>query len=204
MEKCSLCETELTRKNKPIMGSGKLSDGSRLCTSCYLSLSKTEKEIFINLKKYDQISLKDALKNKNEILEKSKNIIVTTGDLKQDYEIIGPIYFQVSNKGIFSSVLSKLSKKYKSELSELKSKGLDSQKENDWSFLYGEFSFGMANDFDTAFYISIKEMQNRAAILDADAIIGMKQDIDLDTNQFQYFYLQMYGTAVKFINKQNN
>lgn len=36
----------------------------------------------------------------------NKNIIVTTGDLKQDYEIIGPIYFQVSNnkfqiKGFF-------------------------------------------------------------------------------------------------------
>ena len=32
----------------------------------------------------------------------------------------------------------------------------------------------------------------------ADAVIGMRQDIDLDTNAFTYFYLQMYGTAVKF------
>ena len=32
-----------------------------------------------------------------------KDIIVTTGDLKQDYEVIGPIYFQVSNKGIFQA-----------------------------------------------------------------------------------------------------
>lgn len=31
----------------------------------------------------------------------------------------------------------------------------------------------------------------------ADAIIGMRQDIDMDTNGFAYFYLQMYGTAVK-------
>ncbi len=38
----------------------------------------------------------------------------------------------------------------------------------------------------------------RAAALGADAIIGMRQDIDLDTNGFSYFYLQMYGTAVKF------
>ena len=35
-------------------------------------------------------------------------------------------------------------------------------------------------------------------MLNADAIIGLKQDIDLDTTGFQYFYLQMYGTAVKF------
>ena len=33
---------------------------------------------------------------------------------------------------------------------------------------------------------------------DTNAIISMRQDIDLDTNSFQFFYLQMYGTAVKF------
>ena len=32
-------------------------------------------------------------------------VIVTTGDLKQDYEILGPVYFQVSNKGLFGSAL---------------------------------------------------------------------------------------------------
>ncbi|MGH2396288.1 MAG: hypothetical protein ACRDF5_04130 [bacterium] len=40
------------------------------------------------------------------------DISVTTGDLKQDYQILGPVYFQVSNKGIFSSALSKLVKQY--------------------------------------------------------------------------------------------
>jgi hypothetical protein len=35
-------------------------------------------------------------------------------------------------------------------------------------------------------------------LLGAHAVIGMRQDIDLDTTAFQYFYLQMYGTAVKF------
>lgn len=34
-------------------------------------------------------------------------------------------------------------------------------------------------------------------MLGADTVICMKQDIDLDTNGFAYFYLQMYGTAVK-------
>ncbi|MFD0778856.1 hypothetical protein ACFQZF_10515 [Flavobacterium myungsuense] len=41
-------------------------------------------------------------------------------------------------------------------------------------------------------------MKSRASILQADAIVSMRQDIDLDTNGFQHFYLQMYGTAVKF------
>lgn len=127
------------------------------------------------------------------------DIIVTTGDLKRDYEIIGPVYFQVSNKGVFSSTLSKLVKKYESELDQLKKEGQAPDVESDWGFLYGEFSFGMQNDFDKAFFIAVKELQKRAGLIKADAIIGMRQDIDMDTNQFHSFYLQMYGTAVKYL-----
>ena len=123
-------------------------------------------------------------------------IIVTTGDLKQDYEIIGPVYFQVSNKGLFSSALSKLVKEYKDEMEKIKKNGIGTVNESDWGFLYGELSYGMQNDFDKAFYIAVKELQKRAKVLGANAIIGMRQDIDIDSNQFQFFYLQMYGTAV--------
>jgi hypothetical protein len=126
------------------------------------------------------------------------NIIVTTTDLKREYEIIGPVYYQVSNKGIFSSALSKLSKKYKREIAELKKSGQVSPDEFDWGFLYGELSFGMENEFDEAFFVSVRELQLRAEKIGADAIIGMRQDVDLDTNHFQNFYLQMYGTAVKY------
>ncbi|MEY8303918.1 heavy metal-binding domain-containing protein [Anaerosalibacter bizertensis] len=125
------------------------------------------------------------------------NIIVTTGDLKQDYEIIGPIYFQVSNKGIFSSSLSKLVKKYSKEISNMRKEGTMSGEKVDWGFLYGEWSVGQS-DFEKAFFVAVEELKVRAALLGADAIIGMRQDIDLDTNGFQYFYLQMYGTAVKY------
>ncbi len=123
-------------------------------------------------------------------------IIVTTGDLKQDYEIIGPVYFQVSNKGLFSSALSKLVKEYKDEMEKIKKNGIGTINESDWGFIYGELSYGMQNDFDKAFYIAVKELQKRAKVLGANAIIGMRQDIDIDSNQFQFFYLQMYGTAV--------
>ena len=47
-----------------------------------------------------------------EYRQKVNAIIVTTGDLKEDYEIIGPVFFQVSNKGLFSSTLSELINKY--------------------------------------------------------------------------------------------
>ena len=67
----------------------------------------------------------------------------------------------------------------------------------DLGWLYGEFSVGQ-NEFDKAFFIAVEELKKRAARMGADAVIGMRQDIDLDTNAFTYFYLQMYGTAVKF------
>ena len=74
---------------------------------------------------------------------------------------------------------------------------MDNQK-FDWGFLYGELSYGMQNEFDKAFYIAVRELEKKAIRMGADAVIGMRQDIDLDTVNFQYFYLQMYGTAVKF------
>lgn len=128
-----------------------------------------------------------------------RKITVSTTDIQQEYEILGPVYFQVSNKGLFSSALSKLIKKHKAEITELKRIGLtDAHNKFDWGILYGEFSFGMENDFDKAFFVAVRELQMRAEKMGADAVIGMRQDIDMDTNHFQYFYLQMYGTAIKF------
>ena len=127
-----------------------------------------------------------------------KDIIVTTGDLKKDYEIIGPVYFQVSNKGILSSQLSTLMQEYGAELAQMKEQGQIEEPKKDWGFVYGEYSVGQ-NDFSKAFFIAVQELKNRAAMLGADAVVAMRQDIDLDTNGFQYFYLQMYGTAVKLL-----
>jgi hypothetical protein len=124
------------------------------------------------------------------------DVIVTTGDLKKEYEVVGPVYFQVSNKGIFSSALSKLSIEYEAEIAQMKQQGQIGQFRGDWGFLYGEFSVGQS-DFEKAFFIAVQELKKRAKMLDADAIIAMRQDIDLDTNAFQFFYLQMYGTAVR-------
>ncbi len=51
------------------------------------------------------------------------DVIVTTGDLRKEYEVVGPVYFQVSNKGIFSSALSKLSNEYEAEIAQMKQQG---------------------------------------------------------------------------------
>lgn len=134
-----------------------------------------------------------------EYRQKVNAVIVTTGDLKEDYEIIGPVFFQVSNKGIFSSTLSELVNKYSAEIEEMKNNALMSERRTDWGFLWGEYSVGQ-NDFEKAFFVATQELKKRALMLGGDAVVSMRQDIDLDTNGFQYFYLQMYGTVVKRIN----
>lgn len=134
-----------------------------------------------------------------EYRQKVNAVIVTTGDLKEDYEIIGPVYFQVSNKGLFSSTLSDLVNKYSAEIEEMKNHALMSERRSDWGFLWGEYSVGQ-NDFEKAFFVATQELKKRALMLGGDAVVSMRQDIDLDTSGFQYFYLQMDGTVVKRIN----
>lgn len=134
-----------------------------------------------------------------EYRQKVNAVIVTTGDLKEDYEIIGPVYFQVSNKGLFSSTLSDLVNKYSAEIEEMKNHALMSERRSDWGFLWGEYSVGQ-NDFEKAFFVATQELKKRPLMLGGDAVVSMRQDIDLDTSGFQYFYLQMYGTVVKRIN----
>ena len=130
--------------------------------------------------------------------ETAVSVVVTTGDVAFPYDVIGPVYYQISNKGVFSSELKRKKNAYEQDLKVMRETDMISKARGaDWGFLYGEFSVGQ-NDFDTAFYIAVRELQQRAHRLKGDAIISMRQDIDLDTNQFQYFYLQMYGTAIRF------
>jgi uncharacterized protein YbjQ (UPF0145 family) len=63
--------------------------------------------------------------------------------------------------------------------------------------LWGEFSGGQ-NDFDKAFYIAVQELKSRAEILNADAIVSMRQDIDLDTNGSSIFIFKCTALVVKF------
>jgi len=157
------------------------------------------------LRPRDALLKRDALKDQKEkvirliqtVIDAARQrVIVTTGDLQQPYEIIGPVYFQVSNKGILSSDLDVLSQRYQAEINEMRTREQIGKARVDWSFLYGEFSVGQSR-FERAFFVAVQELKKRALLLDADAIVCMRQDIDLDTNAFQFFYLQIYGTAIR-------
>jgi len=125
-------------------------------------------------------------------------IIVSTGDLHQDYEIIGPVYFQINNRpeGFKSSTFSEFKDIYAEEINQLKSSGAPMDQSTNWKCVFGEYCLGESN-FEIAFFIAVEELKKRAAMLGADGVVFMRQDVDLDREAYQYFYLQMYGTAVK-------
>lgn len=134
------------------------------------------------------------------------DVIITTGDLSNHhYEIVTPVYFQINDKG---DNLRDLIASYGNELAEWRkeqgSKDSVSPLEiiGDVANILNGFSDRdlLSNRhalFDVAFYISMEELKKRAISLGCDAIIYMRQSLDLDTTGFNHFYMQMYGTAVK-------
>ncbi len=190
-----------------------------------LSREEKEKEIAI-IKKISSYETHTGEKY-SSIKEKAKssyihNIPVTTCDINKEYKILGPIYYQISDRGTRQDFENKL-EEYKDLLDGLEKQGLLSDKsdlrdENIVSLFatleildHGDVSastkdlMGQKTDwFDIAFHIAIEELKKRAYLIGANAIIGMKQDLDLDTNGFQHFYLQIYGTAVEVRDMQND
>lgn len=125
-----------------------------------------------------------------ELAIKKSKIPVTTCDIKEDYEIISPIYIRITNR---DGQYSELEKKHNALLESKNSSGqLSEDKEDLFTLL---FMSGSEHVFEKAFFIAVEELKERAFRIGADAIVGMKYDMDLDINGF--FYLQMYGTAIK-------
>lgn len=129
-----------------------------------------------------------------ETMKRAEHIVVTTCDINRSYEILGPVYVQISNVG-WTSSFDKLEKEYQQRLENMEGKGTATK------FSWRDSStWAWQTKFERAFFIATEEIKLRASVMDADAVIGMRQDIDLDTDGSLHFYLQMYGTAVKFSN----
>lgn len=185
-----------------------------------ISLSKNDLfkkiETIVSQRKEDQDAISEYENDPENFLfafeEKAKSVKITTTDLHEEYEIVAPVYFQINDAGI-GSRLKKYIKKHKSEIESWKDKQQGSNDElsgfeifgaliNITQILSGEFEdrdlLGNGHaKFDIAFFIAMQELKLRAAYLGADAIVGMRQETNLDTNGFQHFYMQVYGTAVR-------
>lgn len=155
------------------------------------------------------------LKHRHDLIQIQK-IFVTTTDIKREYDIIGPVFYQINDAGSGKMIFQK-QKEYRSVINALKDQNqLVNQNASITEsigalsgmielFSTGDISSSTKDllgnghtQFDEAFFISVEELKKRAYYMGADAIIGMKEELNLDTNGFQHFYMQMYGTAVKF------
>lgn len=155
------------------------------------------------------------LKHRHDLIQIQK-IFVTTTDIKREYDIIGPVFYQINDAGSGKMIFQK-QKEYRSVINALKDQNQLVNQNASITESIGALS-GMIElfstvdisastkdllgnghtQFDEAFFISVEELKKRAYYMGADAIIGMKEELNLDTNGFQHFYMQMYGTAVKF------
>lgn len=125
----------------------------------------------------------------------SEGIIVTTGDLKEDYEVLGPVYVRVSNQysGLKGSICERLWRQDWTEIAAMKEAKVD------WESITADWATSR-EDHEKAFFVAVQELKKRAVLLGGNAIIGMREQLDqsLGTTEIGFvFQLQMYGTAVR-------
>lgn len=131
-----------------------------------------------------------------EKFEQIRDFPVTTTDIDSPYDIIGPIIYNTTNKGV-SGVVSSAYEKLKIKYSDKPfCYLLKTPKEKSVETSILQRAAGQ-RDFDDAFYICVAEMKLRCVEMGGNAIVGFRMDFDLDTTNYSSFYLQVYGTAVK-------
>ena len=141
-------------------------------------------------------------------IEAINAVLITTADLNRPYEVIGPIYFQTTTRGYwFNSPFRKLNRRYKKHpwadlLPPVEPSPKKAFDEIAWLSkfdLRGGFENSVGSKyFDRAFYIAMAELKRRTFRAGGQALVGLRCQNWLDTNQYASFYLQAYGTAVKF------
>ena len=126
----------------------------------------------------------------NGAWETQKEIPITTMDWNQrPYEVLGTVYFQIRNVG---KPYNELMKTYQPILDEMKAA------EKIPNSPRGFFNT-TGSDLEQCFFIGQEALKNRARILGADAIIGFKEDTDFPWESQSLFFMQMYGTAIRFV-----
>jgi uncharacterized protein YbjQ (UPF0145 family) len=119
-------------------------------------------------------------------------VTVTTGDLHDPYDILGSVYTQVSNKGLGGSQLDDLARRYGIASGDAQPDAISTLAH----IFVGELPAGQQH-FRRAFAVCLEDLRRQTARLGGDAIVWLRQDLNLDTNAFQFFYMQAYGTAVR-------
>ncbi|NJL11562.1 MAG: YbjQ family protein [Microscillaceae bacterium] len=127
-------------------------------------------------------------------------VIVTTNDLAQAYDILSPVFVQISNRGILKNHAEKLEKEYQSFIEDLQAKGILGREASDEEVVLLSRKKELLLDLtgrrmERAFYVALEELKRKTRLFGGNAVVGMRYETDI-LNDNSEFYLQMYGTAV--------
>lgn len=138
-------------------------------------------------------------------------ILVTSGDLRVPYEVVGMVCFTVGTRGEMRSAFESLKIGMAYKLG--KSKGQISQARGVGQFiggvglnsagdvaLAGQYAGATFNssDLEIAFHIAVNQLQLRASYIEANAVVAFRYDIDFDSNaNVLNFMATAFGTAVR-------
>ncbi|MGD1088559.1 MAG: hypothetical protein ABR955_07510 [Verrucomicrobiota bacterium] len=172
-------------------------------------------------KSYRTVDLQKMYDNKhpsslvsNQQVFEQASMPVTSGDLKEKYKILGTVFFSIGTRGAMAEEFNKRKVVYLHQLSIMKQKGqlssssrsvgqmiggigLDGAGDIGLAVQYAGASF-KSNDMEIAFHILVAELQMGASYLGANAIVGFRHNIELDSNwNVINFFANVYGTAVK-------
>ena len=118
-----------------------------------------------------------------------REVVVTTGDLGEAYRVIRPVYFSISNR---NKMLDQTAAKF----------GIPMDGSGTPELALAVFAnYAQINwtAFPAAFEVCVEGLRRACVAVGGDAVVAMRQGVDLGegTSGVPFFYMQMYGTAVK-------
>jgi uncharacterized protein YbjQ (UPF0145 family) len=194
-----------------------MSEFTAQCPSCGFSFSTDESSVGItttcaSCSKDFVVQVGEETTSQNRSSHtRPDQIIVTSGDLRDSYEVVGMVCFTVGTRGemrnAFESLKAGMSHKLaksRGQISQAKSVGqfiggvgFDSAGDIALTGQYAGASFN-SSDLEIAFHIAVNQLQLRASYLDANAVIAFRYDIDFDSNaNVINFMATAFGTAVR-------
>lgn len=194
-----------------------MADLTTQCPTCGFSFSTDESSVGItttcaSCSNDFVVQPKDGTTNKNSSSQiRPDQILVTSGDLRAPYEVVGMVCFTVGTRGEMRNAFESLKKSMAYKLAQSKGQiskatsvgqfiggvGFDSAGDVALTGQYAGASFN-SSDLEIAFHIAVNQLQLRASYLNANGIVAFRYDLDFDSNaNVLNFMATAFGTAVR-------
>jgi hypothetical protein len=120
---------------------------------------------------------------------------LTTGTPSVPFDVVGEISFLYSSRnGILPDSAAALIRQYREQMRPGGGPSLARADPGSFTLVFTEAS----QTFEQVFLLTSQELRRRAAALGADAVVGMRHDVDLAASDRECVYVDVAGTAVRF------